>query len=150
MRIIESQNLYPEARRRLTADDVVEQMRKDVEIELVQDRDQLTAFNVYYSSSDPQVAKRVTKELTDLFISENLEARQEQSENTTQFLESHLEEARKSLGGQEEKIREFKDQSSGRSSGAVTEQSSDLGWSAGSAGRGTRGPGPRQTTKRLP
>src|SRR6185295_14298338 len=61
-------------------------------------------------SRDPQVAQRVTKELTDLFISENLEARQEQSENTTQFLESHLEEARKSLSEQEEKIREFKDQ----------------------------------------
>src|SRR6202158_5213523 len=46
MRIIESQNLYPESRQRLTPDEVVEQMRKDVEIELVQDRDQLTAFNV--------------------------------------------------------------------------------------------------------
>ncbi len=109
MRIIESQNLYPESRQRLTPDEVVEQMRKDVEIELVQDRDQLTAFNVYYSSSNPQVAQQVTKELTDLFISENVEARQEQSENTTQFLETHLEEARKSLTGQEEKIREFKD-----------------------------------------
>ena len=93
-----------------TPDEVVEQMRKDIEIELVHDRDQLTAFNVYYSSRDPHVAQQVTKELTDLFISENLEARQEQSENTTQFLESHLEEARKSLSEQEEKIREFKDQ----------------------------------------
>jgi len=52
----------------------------------------------------------VTRELTDLFISENLEARQEQSENTTQFLESHLEDARKSLSKQEEKIRQFKDE----------------------------------------
>ena len=56
------------------------------------------------------VAQRVTKQLTDLFISENLEARQEQSENTTQFLESHLEEARKSLSEQEERIRQFKDE----------------------------------------
>ena len=85
-------------------------MRKDIEIELVHDRDQLTAFNVYYSSRDPHVAQQVTKQLTDLFISENLEARQEQSENTTQFLESHLEEARKSLSEQEDKIRQFKDE----------------------------------------
>jgi succinoglycan biosynthesis transport protein ExoP len=110
MRIIESQNLYADDRQRLTQDEVVEQMRKDIEIELVHDRDQLTAFNVYYSSREPQVAQQVTKELTSLFISENLEARQEQSENTTQFLESHLEDARKSLSDQEEKIREFKDQ----------------------------------------
>lgn len=110
MRIIDSQNLYAEGRTVSMPDEVVERMRKDIEIELVHDRDQLTAFNVYYSSRDPQVAQRVTKELTDLFISENLEARQEQSENTTQFLESHLDEARKSLTEQEERIRQFKDQ----------------------------------------
>jgi succinoglycan biosynthesis transport protein ExoP len=109
LRIIENQNLYAGSRRRLTQDEVVDQMRKDIEIELVHDRDQLTAFNVYYSSNDPRVAQQVTQELTSLFISENLEARQEQSENTTRFLESHLEEARKSLSEQEERVRRFKD-----------------------------------------
>lgn len=110
MRIIESQNLYADRRDRSTPDEVVERMRKDIEIELVHDRDELTAFNVYYSSLDPLVAQRVTKQLTDLFISENLEERQEQSENTTQFLESHLEDARKSLSEQEQRIRQFKDE----------------------------------------
>ena len=110
LRIIESKGLYAAGRRRLTQDEMVERMRKDIEIELVHDRDQLTAFNVYYSSNDPQIAQQVTSELTNLFISENLEARQAQSENTTRFLESHLEEARKSLSEQEEKVRVFKDQ----------------------------------------
>jgi succinoglycan biosynthesis transport protein ExoP len=110
MRIIDNQNLYATSRQRATPDEIVEKMRKDIEIELVHDRDQLTAFNVYYSSSDPQVAQRVTKELTELFISENLEARQEQSENTTEFLQTHLEEARNSLTEQEDKIRKFKDE----------------------------------------
>ena len=110
MHIIESQNLYSKGSHRLTQDDAIDRMRKDIEIELVHDRDQLTAFNIYYSSHDPHSAQQVTRELTNLFITENLEARQEQSENTTQFLESHLEEARKSLSEQEEKIREFKDQ----------------------------------------
>jgi succinoglycan biosynthesis transport protein ExoP len=110
MRIIESQNLYAEGRKGATPDEIIEQMQKDIEIELVHDRDQLTAFNIYYSSRDPQVAQQVTKELTDLFISKNLEARQEQSENTTRFLALHLEEARKSLKEQEDKIRQFKDQ----------------------------------------
>ena len=110
LRIIKNQNLYARSRQRLTEDEVIEQMRKDIEIELVHDRDQLTAFNVYYSSNEPHVAQQVTRELTDLFISENLEARQEQSENTTQFLETHLEEARKSLSEQEERVRRFKDE----------------------------------------
>jgi succinoglycan biosynthesis transport protein ExoP len=110
MRIIESLNLYADGRKGATPDETIEQMQKDIEIELVHDRDQLTAFNIYYSSRDPYVAQQVTKELTDLFISKNLEARQEQSENTTQFLALHLEEARKSLKEQEDKIRQFKDQ----------------------------------------
>ena len=48
--------------------------------------------------------------MTNLFINENLEVRQQQSEDTTQFLEGRLETARKTLADQEEKIREFKAQ----------------------------------------
>ena len=55
-------------------------MRKDIDIELVRDgRDQITAFNVSYSSRDPRIAQQVTGELTNLFINENLEVRQQQS-----------------------------------------------------------------------
>src|SRR5262249_53843619 len=95
--IIETLDLYPEQRSRARADDLVDRMRKDIEIELVRSpgSDQLTAFNIYFSSRDPHMAQQVTSELTNLFISENLEARQQQSEDTTKFLESQLEEARK-------------------------------------------------------
>ncbi len=70
-------------------------------------------------SGDPQVAQRVTSELTNLFISENLESRQQQSENTTQFLVSQLEEARQTLAEQEQKVREFKDKHLGELPGQV-------------------------------
>ena len=87
-------------------------MRKDIDIELVRDArsNQITAFNVYYSSRDPHVAQQVTSELTNLFINENLEVRQHQSEDTTKFLETQLEAARNALADQEEKIRQFKAQ----------------------------------------
>jgi succinoglycan biosynthesis transport protein ExoP len=111
LHIIEQQNLYADARGRLTPDEKVEQMRKQIEIELVHDGEgRVSAFNVFYSSHDPLVAQRVTSELTNLFISENLEVRQQQSEDTTKFLEGQLETARKTLSDQEEKIREFKGQ----------------------------------------
>ena len=113
LQIIDQLNLYAEAGRRLTPDEKVELMRKDIEIELVRDQDELTAFNIYYSSHDPHVAQKVTSELTNLFISENLEMRQRQSEDTTKFLESQLEAARNTLAEQEAKIREFKDQHPG-------------------------------------
>jgi polysaccharide chain length determinant protein (PEP-CTERM system associated) len=48
-----------------------------------------------------------------LFINENLETRQQQSEDTTKFLESQLESARKTLSDQEDKIRQFKAQHPG-------------------------------------
>ncbi len=113
LQIIDQLNLYSRTDRPLTPDDKVELMRKDIEIELIRDRDQLTAFNIYYSSGDPHVAQKVTSELTNLFINENLELRQRQSEDTTKFLESQLEGARNILAQQEAKIREFKDQHPG-------------------------------------
>jgi polysaccharide chain length determinant protein (PEP-CTERM system associated) len=111
LHIIDQLNLYPAAHGSLTPDDKVEQMRKQIEIELVRDQqNRVSAFNVYYSSPDPHLAQRVTSELTNLFISENLEVRQQQSEGTTKFLEGQLETARKTLSDQEAKIREFKGQ----------------------------------------
>ena len=92
-------------------DDQVERMRKDIEIELVRDgQGRVNAFNVNYTSRDPRVAQQVTSQLTDLFINENLEVRQHQSEDTTKFLEGQMEAARESLAEQEKKIREFKGQ----------------------------------------
>lgn len=110
LHIIEQQNLYSDAHAaNLNPDDKVERMRKDIEIELVRDnQDRVNAFNVSYQSRNPLVAQQVTSELTNLFISENLEVRQQQSEDTTKFLESQLETARKTLSDQEGRIREFK------------------------------------------
>src|SRR5271169_5777433 len=111
LHIIDDKHLYAESRARLNPDEQVERMRKDIEIELVRDpQSRVNAFNVSYTARDPYIAQQVTSQLTDLFISENLEVRQQQSEDTTKFLEGQLEAARRSLSEQEGKIREFKGQ----------------------------------------
>ena len=111
LHIIDELNLYADKRGRLNPDGLVERMRKDIEIELVRDaRNQITSFNIFYSAHDPHVAQQVTSELTNLFISENLELRQQKSEDTTKFLEQQLETARQTLAEQEEKVRVYKDQ----------------------------------------
>ncbi len=111
LHIIDQFNLYADKRGNATPDDKVERMRKDIEIELVRDaHNQVTAFNVYYSSRDPHLAQQITSELTNLFINENLEVRQQQSEDTTKFLQDQLETAGKNLADQEEKIRIYKAQ----------------------------------------
>jgi len=112
LHIIDELNLYADQRGRLNPDELVERMRKDIEIALVFDERHLviTSFNIYYSSHDPHLAQQVTGELTNLFISENLELRQQKSEDTTKFLEQQLETARQNLAEQEEKVRIYKDQ----------------------------------------
>ena len=54
---------------------------------MTQHNEEITAFRIIYSAHDPHVAQQVTSELTDLFITENLKVRQEQSEGTTKFIE---------------------------------------------------------------
>jgi polysaccharide chain length determinant protein (PEP-CTERM system associated) len=109
LHIIDQLKLYAASPSPLTPDETVGRMRKDIEIELVRDpQNAITAFNISYTAPDPRVAQRVTGELTKLFIDENLEVRQQESEDTTKFLENQLETARQSLAEQETKVREFK------------------------------------------
>jgi len=111
MHVVDELNLYTGDRRRHNPDEIVERMRKDIEIEFVQDAQRrVIAFRINYSAPDPLVAQQVTSKLTNLVINENLEVRQQQSEDTTKFLEDQLETARQNLAEQEEKIREFKGQ----------------------------------------
>jgi len=109
LHIIDQYSLYSSEHADRSPDEKVEIMRKDIDIELVRDaRNQITSFNVAYTSGDPHLAQRVTGELTNLFINQNLEVRQQQSEDTTKFLESQLQSASQSLAEQEDKIRQFK------------------------------------------
>jgi polysaccharide biosynthesis transport protein len=109
LQIIDQLGLYGN-QSKLTPDDKVARMRKDIGLELVHDTRNLdvTAFKIEYSAADPRVAQQVTLELTNLFINENSEERQRQSEDTTKFLETQLEAARASLAEQDAKIRVFK------------------------------------------
>src|SRR5579859_4017886 len=120
LHIIDQFGLYSSQHAQRTPDEKAELMRKDIEIQLVRDsRNRITSFNVTYSSRNPRLAQQVTSEITNLFINENLEIRQQQSEGTTKFLEVQLEAARQTLAEQEEKIREFKGQHLGEMPGQL-------------------------------
>lgn len=110
LQIIDRLDLYANDRKRKNPDDIVDEMRKDIEIELSHGDDKkLSAFNIYYQSRDPRLAQQATNELANLFITENLELRQERSESTTRFLQDQLDQARQKLAEQEARVREFKD-----------------------------------------
>jgi polysaccharide biosynthesis transport protein len=121
LRIIEQFHLYSDRHVSANADEVVDALRKDIQIELVESRGRsdLSAFKIAYLSQDPKMARDVVSQLSSLFIEENLKARQQQSEDTTEFLDSQLEQARTGLATQEVKVREFKSQYLGELPGQV-------------------------------
>jgi polysaccharide chain length determinant protein (PEP-CTERM system associated) len=108
--IIEKFDLYPKEQKELDSESLVEHMRRDIQIELVesQDKRELNAFRVSYRAPSPRLAQDVAHELTSLFINENLRSQQEESEMTTQFLARQVEEAKRSLVEQEAKMKDFK------------------------------------------
>jgi polysaccharide biosynthesis transport protein len=102
-------HLYENPERNYSPDDIVAKMRKDVDVLLVRDPESgaVTGFTVSYSAPSPQLAQTVTTELTGLFINENQATLQRESENTTEFLQKQLADARTSLAEQEAKVKEF-------------------------------------------
>jgi polysaccharide chain length determinant protein (PEP-CTERM system associated) len=97
----------------LSSGDPVEQMRKDIQIDLVQPPghpNELTAFKIRYSAGSPELAQQVNSQLSSMFIEENLNSQQQLSESTTAFLENELKDARAKLEEQEAKVRAFKAQ----------------------------------------
>jgi polysaccharide biosynthesis transport protein len=113
--IIDKLHLYAGAHEQRTPDAKVGLMRGDINVELVRDNrdDHITAFRVNYSSRDPQIAQQVTSEIKDLFINENQAVVLQESQDTTNFISSRLENARASLAEQEAKVREFQGQHEG-------------------------------------
>ena len=107
--IIQNLHLYEGAQAKMTDDQKIANLRKDVSVDLVRDptRQDISSFTISYEARNPRLAQQVTAELTKLFISENNKVRQQESEGTTSFLEQQLEDARQSLADQEAKVREF-------------------------------------------
>jgi polysaccharide chain length determinant protein (PEP-CTERM system associated) len=102
--IITDAGLYPEMRKRLPMEDVVENMRKnDVRVELVRG----DAFRVSFTSENPRKAKEVAEKLASAFVNENLQDRETLANATTQFLDSQLSDARRRLIEAEGKVAEF-------------------------------------------
>ena len=66
---------------------------------------ELPGFNVDVTLGEPWLAQRVCTEITSMFMEQNLRLRQQQAEDTTQFLGAQLEEAKTKLRLLQEKKR---------------------------------------------
>ncbi len=109
--IIEEMGLYGELKGKKTQEEIIETMRKAVEVEVAAttsgDRG-LGAFTISYHARNPVQAAQVTNRLASLFIEENVKAREQQVLGTAEFIERELDAARKDLAAKEEQIRQLK------------------------------------------
>ena len=115
--IAQQNGLYRTAR---SVDELVDRMRKDIRIELVDDRDRHSTretksflFTVAYTAANPVVAAGVANTLASLYIEENGRMREEQAAGTSEFLEAQLREVRERLQSQERAITAYKEKNLG-------------------------------------
>jgi polysaccharide chain length determinant protein (PEP-CTERM system associated) len=118
-RVIQEFNLYPRERRVGIMEDVIEKMRRDIEVQVVKG----DAFRVSFISSDPRTAMNVANRLASMFIDESLSDRTVLAESTTSFLQTQLDDARRRLEEQEKKLADYKTRHAGQ---LPTERESNL------------------------
>jgi len=113
--IIAKHDLYRAERATKPPEEIVDKMRRDIQIKLQDDRDprrpepRTLVFSVAYRATDPVVAAEVTNTLAALFIAENSRLREEQATGTSNFLETQLQDLRQKLVLQERRITEYKE-----------------------------------------
>jgi succinoglycan biosynthesis transport protein ExoP len=109
--VVDELDLYRDLKQKSSHDEIIERMRKDIEISVVSgtnsSRD-LAAFSVSYSSADAAQAARVTNRLASLFIEENIKSREQQVMGTADFIDKELDDSRKDLVSKEKAIAQLK------------------------------------------
>jgi polysaccharide chain length determinant protein (PEP-CTERM system associated) len=110
--IIERFNLFSGAGR--TLDDRIEMTQKAIGIKAIQSTRGMPGFFISFKAQDARTAQQVCGEITSLFVSENLSAREQSAEGTTDFLKQQLEDAKRNLDDQDAKLAEFERKNIGK------------------------------------
>jgi polysaccharide chain length determinant protein (PEP-CTERM system associated) len=102
--VMEELGLFKEERKKRPVEEVVESMRKRIDIQ-VRGND---AFTLSFVHENRQMAMLTTSRLASFFIDENLKVREQQAVGTSEFLDSQMQETKKKLELQEEKVKQYK------------------------------------------
>lgn len=115
--IVNNFGLYARERRSLPIEDVVELMRKKIEILPVLSvggpGHEVPAFQIRFTYENRLQAQRVVSDLLSRFLDENIRSRSNATFLTEQFMQDEANAAKKSLDEVESKLTEFKVQNNG-------------------------------------
>jgi polysaccharide chain length determinant protein (PEP-CTERM system associated) len=111
--IIERFNLFTD--NKATMDDRVEMTQKAIGIKPIPSaRGGMPGFFITFKAQDARTAQQVCGEITSLFVSENLSAREQSAEGTTDFLKQQLADSKRNLDEQDAKLAAFQQKYLGR------------------------------------
>jgi protein tyrosine kinase modulator len=108
--IIAKYGLYQD--KSYTPDQKVTQMLQDITVKPMvagnSDSPKVTAFRISYQGPTPTLAQEVCRDLSQLFISENLTVRAQQAQGTETFIDGRLQEATQQLMSLEGQLKQLK------------------------------------------
>lgn len=115
--LVNRYDLYPEDRETTLTTILVERLRDDIDIELVSTEvtdprsgrtgQATVAFEVSFTYSDPEIARRVTNDVVSLFLATNLEERRDTAEQTTAFFAAERAAVERRIDELEERLTAF-------------------------------------------
>ncbi|GIU76911.1 MAG: chain-length determining protein [Bryobacteraceae bacterium] len=111
--LIQTYNLYPEDRKRLPMEDVIDRMRRSIGIDNIESYSRAGSsryhvFTVSFVYSDRRLAQRVVADLIDRFTKQSIESRLNSSRQTTLFLSDQYEAAKRELDDLDARIAVFR------------------------------------------
>ena len=107
--IVQEFNLYPEERRTMIMEDIIEMMRtRDINFNTSRARADSGSFEISFQYSSARTAQAVASRLASLFIQENVQDRAVLAEQTDEFLGSQLLEVERQLKEREKQLEDFR------------------------------------------
>ena len=104
MGVIDELGLFKEESRKMSTAAMVGKVRKRIEMGI----EKKNTFILSFEDENPEVAMRVTSRLGSFFVEENIRSREAIARDTSKFLDEEVQETRKRLEVQEEKLKRYK------------------------------------------
>ncbi len=109
-RIIDEYQLMPKNRPDLLMEDVIDSVKRKVQIKVSRDKQGTDTFSISYTDSKPVRAMEITNALASNFIEADLVERESAAAGTNTFLEGELESVRKRLIEKEDELKAYRQQ----------------------------------------
>ncbi|MGO9313987.1 MAG: GumC family protein [Syntrophobacteraceae bacterium] len=117
LKLVEKYNLLPDKVKKLTTEDLVDEIRKRISFQTInaeinkENTNQpvlLTiAFSISYEDEDPGKAQAVTNEIVSFYLEKNLESREKVARGTTEFLTEQLKQEHMRIDDLQTRIADF-------------------------------------------